>query len=128
MDLDQILRGLLALFFVLGLIGAIAFLAKRFGFTPRATLPKASTKGKRKTSKRLGIVEVLPVDAKRRLIIVRRDSTEHLILLGTERDTVVETGIPAGHDEIDEEPVELTQNVRNLLGMRNGSGQGGHNT
>lgn len=127
MDLDQILRGLLALFFVLGLIGAIALLAKRFGFTPRATLPKASAKGKSKVSKnrRLGIVEVLPVDAKRRMILVRRDSTEHLILLGTDRDTVVETGIPALDDTTDEDPAAMAQNVRNLLGMRQRNGQGG---
>lgn len=123
MDLDQVLRGLLALAFVLGLIGAIALLAKRFGFTPRATLPKASakTKGKSSRGRRLGIVEVLPVDAKRRLVLIRRDDTEHLILLGTDRDTVVEAGIavPGQHAE---DSIEETQHVRRLLGMRTGPG------
>jgi len=127
MDLDQILRGLLALFFVLGLIGGITLIAKRFGFTPRATLPKATRGARNKATKgrRLGIVEVLPVDAKRRLVLVRRDDTEHLILLGTEHDTVVESGTPApaGEAEVDEEPEP--QNVRTLLGLRNGNGLGG---
>ncbi len=127
MDLDQILRGLLALFFVLGLIGVISLLAKRFGFTPRATLPKATrgAKGTAAKGRRLGIVEVLPVDAKRRLILVRRDDTEHLILLGAEHDTVVESGAQAPSG--DEAPFDTqeTHNVRRILGMRGKNGLGG---
>ena len=86
MDIDQLLRGLLALVFVLGLIGGLAILAKRFGFTPRVTKSIPSAK------RRLSVVEVLPVDAKRRLVLIRSDDREHLILLGTDSDLVVETG------------------------------------
>ena len=44
-----------------------------------------------KTARRLQIVETLPLDIKRRLVIVRCDGDEHLLLLGPDRDIVVET-------------------------------------
>jgi flagellar protein FliO/FliZ len=40
--------------------------------------------------RRLAIVEVLPLDAKRRLVLLRRDGAEHLVLLGLGGDIVVE--------------------------------------
>lgn len=87
MEFGQIFRFLVALVFVLGLIGALTIVAKRAGFTPRATRP---TSGARK---RLSIVEVMVVDAKRRLVLVRRDDREHLILLGADRDLLVESNV-----------------------------------
>jgi len=42
--------------------------------------------------KRLAVVDTLPVDGKRQLLIVRRDNVEHLILTGGPQDVVVETG------------------------------------
>jgi flagellar protein FliO/FliZ len=45
-------------------------------------------------SKRLSVVDSTMVDPRRRLIIVRRDNVEHLILTGGPQDLVVETGIP----------------------------------
>lgn len=33
------------------------------------------------------------MDGKRRMVLVRRDDTEHLLLLGTATETVIETGI-----------------------------------
>ena len=50
-------------------------------------LPKTSA-GK---SRRLQIVESLSLDMRRRLVIVRHDDKEHLLLLGNERDLVVES-------------------------------------
>jgi len=75
-----------ALVLVIGLILALAWIARRLGFMGRL----ASTGGKR----RLGIVEVLPLDAKRRLVLVRRDGVEHLVLLGLAGDLVIEHGGP----------------------------------
>jgi len=124
MDVDQVVRGLLALVFVLGLIGGIALLAKRFGFTPRVTLPRGGSSTARKNNKgrRLGIVEVLPVDAKRRLILIRRDDTEHLVLLGADRDMVVESGVPAPVSP-DGNFTEVNPSMRDPL--RRGKGPGG---
>ena len=44
---------------------------------------------------RLSIKEVIAVDHKRRLLLVRRDDVEHLLMIGGEADLVVEQGIPA---------------------------------
>jgi flagellar protein FliO/FliZ len=82
---------LMALVFVLGLIWLLAALARRMGFG----FPVAALKGR---GRRLSVIEVTPVDARRRLVLVRRDDTEHLILLGQAGELVIETGIPARRD------------------------------
>ena len=43
-------------------------------------------------NRRLSVVENLAVDGKRQLLIVRRDSVEHLILVGGAQDVVIESG------------------------------------
>ena len=45
-------------------------------------------------SRRIGLVEAAYVDGKRRLLLVRRDNVEHLVLTGGPVDVVLETGIP----------------------------------
>src|SRR6185503_1609099 len=44
-------------------------------------------------SRRIGLVEAAYVDGKRRLLLIRRDNVEHLVLTGGPIDLVVETGI-----------------------------------
>ncbi|MEM6617519.1 MAG: flagellar biosynthetic protein FliO, partial [Pseudomonadota bacterium] len=44
---------------------------------------------------RLEVIDAAAVDPKRRLVLVRRDDKEHLILIGGATDIVVETGIDA---------------------------------
>jgi flagellar protein FliO/FliZ len=86
---DIVLYGqfVLALLVVLALIGVLAMGAKRLGFGPRVT--------PRRGRRRLAIIEVMALDAKRRLVLVQRDDTEHLLLLGATQDSVIESGIPA---------------------------------
>ncbi|MCB1548152.1 MAG: flagellar biosynthetic protein FliO [Hyphomicrobiaceae bacterium] len=43
--------------------------------------------------RRLSIVEQANVDGRRRLVIIRRDDVEHLIMTGGPVDIVIETGI-----------------------------------
>ena len=43
-----------------------------------------------RTAQRLQIMESLPLDVQRRLVIVRCDDAEHLLLLGHDRDIVVD--------------------------------------
>lgn len=43
--------------------------------------------------KRLAVVEQASVDGRRRLLLVRRDDVEHLIMTGGPVDVVIETGI-----------------------------------
>lgn len=88
METVSYIQFIFALLVVIALIGALAYGAKRLGLIARVTINTA--KGK---NRRLNIVEILPVDAKRRLMIIRRDDQEHLILLGAERDLVIEQNI-----------------------------------
>lgn len=45
--------------------------------------------------RRLSVVEHASVDGRRRLVLVRRDDVEHLIMTGGPVDVVIETGIGA---------------------------------
>ncbi len=47
------------------------------------------------SKRRLAVVESMPVDARRRLVLIKRDDREHLILLGPDHAEVVEANIPA---------------------------------
>ena len=82
---DMYWRFVGALFVVVALIFAVAWIAKRLGFGGRI----ASGRGKR----RLSVQEVLPIDSKRRLVLLKRDGVEHLLLIGIHDDLVVEAGI-----------------------------------
>jgi flagellar protein FliO/FliZ len=46
-----------------------------------------------KPERRLDVVEQWNLDARRRLVLVRRDTVEHLIMIGGPVDVVIETGI-----------------------------------
>jgi len=45
--------------------------------------------------RRLAVIEVAAVDTKRRLVLLRRDDREHLVLLGANSELLIESGIPA---------------------------------
>lgn len=77
------LKFALAFLLVLGLIALCAWVLRRFGLGG-AIRPAAG--------RRIAVVESLALDARHRLVLVRRDDREHLILLGA-AETVVESGI-----------------------------------
>ena len=85
-DIPEILRLLLALILVLGLMGGLALALKKLGLADFQT-------GKISANKRLSVVETLPLDARRRIAIIRRDDTEHLVILSATGETVIETNI-----------------------------------
>ncbi len=87
MDFSEIFRFVAALAFILGLIGVCAIVARRLGLAPGVS----AVGGQR----RLGIVEVKAIDAKHRLLLIRRDGKEHLILTGGETPLLIEGGIEA---------------------------------
>lgn len=93
MDFGNYLRFVLALLFVLGLIGVFAALLRRYG------VGMASAPMRKGAKRRLQVVEVLALDAKRRAVLMRRDDVEHLVVLGPDQQTVVETGIAPSHQE-----------------------------
>lgn len=86
METLDYLRFLLALAAVVGLIAGAAWAARRFGLAP-----KVSGMG----GGRLGIVAVQSIDTRRKLVLVRRDDREHLIIVSPTAETVIESGIAA---------------------------------
>lgn len=82
MDSELYIRFALAFVLVLGLIGLAAYLARRMGFAP---------KGGGIGGKRLGIVEIRALDAKSRLVLIRRDNVEHLLLIGAGQGLLIES-------------------------------------
>lgn len=88
---DMYWRFVFALVLVLALIFAVAWIAKRLGLGGRIATPR----GKR----RLSIQEVLSLDGKRRLVLLKRDGVEHLVLLGVANDVVIEAGIGASPEK-----------------------------
>lgn len=71
-----------ALIFVLALIGAIALLLRAVGGLQFAQ--------RRAGDRRLSITESLLVDARRRVILIRRDDEEYLVLLSPHGDVILD--------------------------------------
>jgi hypothetical protein len=86
-DLNFLVLAAAASLFVIA-IGALLVWAFRasFGSQSNAGFMRAR-------DKRLGVVETATVDAKRRLLLVRRDEVEHLVMVGGPVDMLIETGI-----------------------------------
>lgn len=85
MDPTEYLRFAAALIFVLALIGAGAFALRAFGFL--------SAGQRRQGDRRLSITESLLVDARRRVVLIRRDDREYLVLLSPHGDTILDSDI-----------------------------------
>ncbi len=85
---DLFARALLSLALVLALLGALTWVLKKYG--SRLGVPMAIKQGKSRTQ----LLDVTALDARHRLILVRRDDVEHLLLLGGASPVVIETGIP----------------------------------
>lgn len=87
MDLDithDFARLALGLLFVLGLIYLLAAGLKKWG---------SGRDGKigRGREKRLAVIEVSSIDPRRRLVLVRQDDREHLLLIGGGNDLVIDS-------------------------------------
>lgn len=76
---------------ILGL--AIVLVLIVLGVWALKLLFNASANMSRGRNRRLSVIDTTPVDQKRRLVLIRRDNVEHLLLLGGAHDLVVETGI-----------------------------------
>jgi len=86
-DMPLPIQFFLAFLIVLGLIGAAAWAVRRFG---AGALGSGTVRGRQP---RLSVLEYANVDSRRRLYLVRRDNTEHLLLIGGPTDVVVEPNI-----------------------------------
>ena len=91
MGYDSYLRLIVALAIVLAMIGGAGWVVRRFGWGARFVA--------RAGARRLAIVEVLPIDGKRRLVLLRRDGLEHLVLLGAQGDLLIERAATTGGEK-----------------------------
>lgn len=71
---------------LIGLVAVLKFLHQRNGPSPFVRGGKARTP-------RLQVVDAAAVDTRRRLVLVRRDDVEHLIMIGGPTDIVIEGNI-----------------------------------
>ncbi len=110
LELDQYWTYGLALLIVLILIFILFWIIQRIGVGG----------GKGRRGSRLGIVEAAVVDRSRRLVLIRRDAIEHLVMIGGPQDVVVETNITKS-----EPTLSATANDRGTggpdLGLRPGA-------
>lgn len=90
--MSSIIWWMVAMAMLAAAVAVAAVLIKAYlnGETPAAAFFKP-----RRGEPRLAVVEHASVDGKRRLVLIRRDDVEHLILTGGPVDVVVETGIGA---------------------------------
>lgn len=87
MDNVLLIKFFFAFAFVISLMLLFSWFLKKIGLSGHVA---AGVRSKR----RLSVVEFLPLDHKRKLVLIRRDNQEHLIILGATGETLVEGGIP----------------------------------
>src|SRR3954468_20387908 len=83
----QTLTFLFAFIAVLALIGVAAWLVRRFASN------RLGANTNRGRMPRLAVIDAAAVDGRRRLVLVRRDNVEHLLMIGGPTDIVVEQNI-----------------------------------
>ena len=90
MNFLDLVRAVFGLAFTLGLIGIVAWAARRYA--PQILARLNAERGER----RLQVVETLVLDPARRLVLVRVDDEERLILLGEGRELIEPRQPPIG--------------------------------
>jgi flagellar biogenesis protein FliO len=110
-------RFFVAFLVVLALIGLTAWLVRRFG----ANRLGNATRGRQP---RLAVIDAATVDGRRRLVLIRRDNIEHLLMIGGPTDLVVEPNIvrAVGAREVTREPTRVSNEpaVRATAHIENG--------
>jgi flagellar biogenesis protein FliO len=83
---------------VLALIGVAAWLVRRFAGN------RLGANTNRSRMPRLAVIDAAAVDGRRRLVLVRRDNIEHLLMIGGPTDIVVEPNIVRAMPGRDQRP------------------------
>lgn len=86
---------------VLAMIGLAAWLVRRFAGN------RMGANTNRGRMPRLAVIDAAAVDGRRRLVLVRRDNIEHLLMIGGPSDIVVESNIvraTAARDQLPQRP------------------------
>ncbi len=75
------LKFVASLVFVLAILGLCAFLLRKYGGIGPAMMPQHK--------RRMKVLEIMPLDHKKKLFLIRHDDTEHLILTGQGHDCLI---------------------------------------
>lgn len=86
-ELPLAARFFIAFLVVLALIGLTAWVVRRFGAN------RLGGAGARGRQPRLAVIDAASVDGRRRLVLIRRDNIEHLLMIGGPTDVVIEPNI-----------------------------------
>lgn len=89
MEISTYLRFVVALILVIGLILGFAWVMKRFGFG-------GGLQGALGRKRRLATIEATALDSRHRVILLRRDNVEHLVLVGPNTSRCTCATSPAG--------------------------------
>jgi flagellar protein FliO/FliZ len=105
MSLVEILRAFFGLSIVIGLILGLAYMLRRYAPALMAKLQA------QRGAKRLEVIETLVLDPARRLVLVRLDNAERLILLGEGRELDAPGQAPQRSTPFDIQPASGTASV-----------------
>ncbi|HVX75418.1 MAG TPA: flagellar biosynthetic protein FliO [Bradyrhizobium sp.] len=97
----QALTFIFAFVAVLALIAAVAWAVRRFAGN------RLGANANRSRMPRLAVIDAAAVDGRRRLVLVRRDNVEHLLMIGGPTDIVVEPNIvrASARDQASQRPI-----------------------
>ena len=96
---SDILRLVLGLAAVIGMIGIAAYTAQKAGL--------GSMNAAMGRKRRLSVLESLPLDARRKLVIFKCDARQYLVVLGPAGETLVDASLEAAPAEAATEPAAL---------------------
>jgi len=96
--MPELARFVVAFVLVLVLFFGCAFLWRKFGTGTLATT------GPRGRQPRLAVIDHATLDGRRRLVLIRRDNTEHLLMIGGPTDIVIEPNINRAGSNAAREP------------------------
>jgi len=101
---------------VLVLIGLTAWLVRRFAGN------RLGANANRGRMPRLAVIDAAPVDGRRRLVLVRRDNIEHLLMIGGPTDIVVEQNIVRAMPARDQAPQRSSTELPPRVALPDSSG------
>lgn len=93
----------ITLIVILGLVGLVVWLVRRYAVGGIST----NVRGR---LPRLAIVDALVVDSRHRLVLIRRDNVEHLVLIGGATDLLIEPSIV--RTRVPQRPAQAPQQTR----------------
>jgi len=108
----QTLTFIFAFVAVLALIFVVGWLARRFAGN------RLGTNTNRGRMPRLAVIDAAAVDGRRRLVLVRRDNVEHLLMIGGPTDIVVEPNIvraTPGRDQLPPRPAVASPEAQSRI-------------